>query len=169
MSADETKTPPDGEPEAPDVSSPEQQIGLEILASCVGGRTRMIARVVNAIYDEELRREGLGAGQFFLLALTAFEGRVRPADLQDTLSMNKSTVSRNVSVLVKRGWLRRVDDERGRGYSIELTAKGRSSLPAVHRAWRAAQSRAEEALGSDRFGSLKAIGDSLLKDAGVEI
>ena len=40
------------------LSRTAQAIGSEILGHCVGGRTRLIARVVTAHYDEALRPTG---------------------------------------------------------------------------------------------------------------
>ncbi|MCB1036891.1 MAG: winged helix-turn-helix transcriptional regulator [Acidobacteria bacterium] len=137
-------------------------IGSEILGRCVGGRTRLIARVITAHYDEALRPSGLRAGQLTMLAIAGTVDRVRPAELQELLAMDKSTVSRNVKVVVDHGWLERLDDEAGRGYGLRLTSAGRERLKLALPIWRKAQEEAAELLMPPIFAALKLVGDSLL-------
>ena len=69
----------------------------------------------------------------------AREGRLRQVELARRLRLEKSTVSRLVTNLVTRGWIRRhIADEDGRGVLLELTEAGAG---AAHRLAEARQRR----------------------------
>ena len=69
----------------------------------------------------------------------AREGRLRQVELARRLRLEKSTVSRLVTNLVTRGWIRRhTADEDGRGVLLELTEAGAA---AAHRLAEARQQR----------------------------
>jgi DNA-binding MarR family transcriptional regulator len=69
----------------------------------------------------------------------ARDGRLRQVELARRLRLEKSTVSRLVTNLVTRGWIRRhIADEDGRGVLLELTEAGAS---AAHRLAEARQQR----------------------------
>jgi DNA-binding MarR family transcriptional regulator len=59
------------------------------------------------------------------MAEIARDGRVRQVELARRLRLEKSTVSRLVTNLVRRGWVRRhTADDDGRGVLLELTGAG---------------------------------------------
>ena len=74
---------------------------------------RTLNRAVTALYDEALRPHGLRVGQLNLLVAVARMGTARPGDLCRLLKMDKSTLSRDVEVMRRNGWLE-VDDSAGR-------------------------------------------------------
>jgi DNA-binding MarR family transcriptional regulator len=79
------------------------------------------------------------------LAELARDGRLRQVELGRRLRLQKSTVSRLVTNLTTRGWVRRSGaDDDGRGVTLELTDAG------VQAAARQAEAR------SDRFAALLA-------------
>ncbi len=70
-----------------------------IAGECLGGRMRILNRAVTALYDEALRPHGLRVGQMTLLAAVAQTGTEKPANLCRILSMEKSTLSRDVELM----------------------------------------------------------------------
>src|SRR5262249_58609056 len=84
-----------------------------IAGECLGVRLRTLNRAVTALYDDALRPHGLRAGQLNLLVAIARMGTARPGDLCGVLRMEKSTLSRDVEVLRRKGWLE-VDGSAGR-------------------------------------------------------
>ncbi len=72
---------------------------------------------------------GFDAGVADAHALSELEaGSIRQMDLVDRLGLAKSTVSRVVAGLVKRGWvIREATDSDGRGINLVLTDDGRDA------------------------------------------
>src|SRR5262245_11580675 len=83
-----------------------------IAGECLAVRVRTLNRAITALYDEALRPQDLRVGQLNLLVTIARMGTARPGDLCRFLRMEKSTLSRDVKVLRRNGWLE-VDDSGG--------------------------------------------------------
>ena len=113
-------------------------------------RWRMINRVLAAIYDEELRPFGLKSSQLGLLVAVTKAGPVRRIDLGRYLSLDPSTLTRNLQVMLKHGWIEEAPDGIDqRGAPLKATTKGRKLLEKIAPAWQRAQTRARKMLGSN--------------------
>jgi DNA-binding MarR family transcriptional regulator len=114
---------------------------------CLGVRLRLIHRGVSGIYDEGLRPLGVRVGQMNILIGVAYAGPVKPARLCHVLSMEKSTLSRDVDVLQRKGWVVVEPDSEERGQTLRLSPAGAALLEAALPAWEEAQRKASELLG----------------------
>jgi DNA-binding MarR family transcriptional regulator len=94
----------------------------EVVATCLGYRTRRLARAVTRLYNDRLRPLGLNLTEMNLLAAIAAQGAVQRARLGRAMALEKSTLSRNSSRLVERGWVEVRDHPDGRGVLLALTA-----------------------------------------------
>lgn len=131
------------------MSNPAKAVADEIAGECVMTRWRMTNRVLSAIYDEELRPFGLKSSQLGLLVAVTKAGPVRRIELGRLLSLDPSTLTRNLAVMLKHGWIEDVpDDGDQRGAPLQTTATGRKLLERLAPAWRRAQARAKKKLGS---------------------
>jgi DNA-binding MarR family transcriptional regulator len=127
----------------------------EIIArECIAVRVRALNRAVTAVYDEALRPHGLRAGQLNLLVAIARMGTARPGDVCNLLRMEKSTLSRDVEVMRRNGWLEVDESAGGRARPLRLTHAGQALLEAVLPAWRQAQARAEALIGDQAVAAL---------------
>jgi DNA-binding MarR family transcriptional regulator len=127
-----------------------QNVADQIAGECLMSRWRAMNRVLTAIYDEELRRFHLKSSQLGLLVAVTKAGPVRRIALGRYLSLDPSTLTRNLQVMLKNGWIKEVPDGRDqRGAPLEVTSKGRKLLEGVGPAWQAAQARARKRLGED--------------------
>ena len=111
-------------------------------------RVRALNRAVTALYDDALRPHGLRVGQLNLLVAVARMGTARPGDLCRVLRMDKSTLSRDVEVMRRNGWLE-VEDSGGRSRPLRLSPGGQALLERVVPAWRQAQEQARTLIGDD--------------------
>lgn len=118
-----------------------------IAAECLAVRLRTLNRAVTALYDA-LRPNGLRVGQLNLLVAVARMGTAKPGDLCRLLHMDKSTLSRDVEVLRRHGWLV-ADEAGGRSRPLRITPVGRTLLERVAPAWRQAQEQARKLIGDD--------------------
>ncbi len=131
------------------MSKPAQTVADEIASECVMTRWRMTNRVLAAIYDEELRPFGLKSSQLSLLVAVTKAGPVRRTELGRVLSLDPSTLTRNLAVMLKHGWIEEVpDDGDQRGAPLQTTATGHRLLEKIAPAWRRAQASAKRKLGS---------------------
>src|SRR5436305_5311418 len=96
-----------------------------IAAECIAVRVRALNRAITALYDDALRPHGLRVGQLNLLVAVARMGTARPADLCRVLNMDKSTLSRDVEVMRRNGWLE-VEEGAGRGRPLLIFSDGRA-------------------------------------------
>ncbi len=125
-------------------------IAEQITSNCLMGRTRYLSRVLTGIYDEEVRRFGVQATQVTLLATVKVHGPVRRSDLGRWLHFDSSTLTRNLRVMLDRGWMEEVSDGKdGRGLPLAVTEVGTNLLQALAPAWQKAQQRALHMVGGE--------------------
>lgn len=120
-----------------------------IAKTCIAGRLRLINRVVTNIYDDALRPLGLKISQGNILILTSRMGVVSPVQVCEYLQLDISTLSRNVELMRKNGWLEEVPGEDARSHPFRLTAAGKRLIKESIPAWEKAQAEARELLGDD--------------------
>ena len=114
-----------------------------VVATCLGYQTRKLARAVTRLHNDRLRPLGLNLTEMNLLAAIAAQGSVQPARLGRAMALEKSTLSRNSSRLVERGWVEVRDHPDGRGVLLTLTARGNEMLLRAVPAWKQAQQQAQ--------------------------
>lgn len=119
-----------------------------IARECIAARLRMINRVVTKMFDDALRSHGLRTSQFNILTAIARRGTVAPSPLGAFLRLEKSTLSRDVKLMVSKGWLEKVPGSDARAQNLRVTRAGWSRLSAGSRGWAAAQRRAAAVLGA---------------------
>ena len=120
-----------------------------IAKTCIAGRMRLLNRVITNIYDEALRPFGLKISQGNILIMTGKIGVACPVQICDILQLDVSTLSRNVELMRKNGWLEDVPGEDARSHPFRLTAEGKRLIEQAIPAWEKAQAEARELLGDD--------------------
>lgn len=118
---------------------------------CVLDNARKAARAVSRHYDRLARQVGMTAGQFsVLVAIRQVRARTT-AELADRLSMDRTTLVRNVALLERDGLVvsSLAGDGKAKRYSV--TDRGEALLQEALPLWRKAQKDVEEHLGTDEF------------------
>jgi DNA-binding MarR family transcriptional regulator len=126
----------------------------EIVGNCLAVRVRMLGRAVTSLYDHALEEHGVSIAQVNLMAALGKMGPTSPARIGEVLQLERSTVSRNLSLLMKHGWVEAVSANAKGVREVALTASGRKKIEAVMPAWRMAQQEAADLLG---VGGVKAV------------
>jgi DNA-binding MarR family transcriptional regulator len=130
--------------------SAEAGIVEQISSQCLLGCWRMVNRRLTGIYDAEMRSFGLKSSQLSLLVAVGKAGPVRRTDLGKRLHLDPSTLTRNLQVMLKRGWIEEIpDDLDQRSARLKITGRGRKLLQSIAPAWKRAQARAKEMLGNE--------------------
>src|SRR5262249_28110103 len=140
---------------------PLRRLAFRIARECVCGRLRLINRVINSIYNEALRPLGLRESQLGVLTGIACLEPVKPAKLSQVLWMDKSTVSRDVEVMRRNGWLEVQADTNGRGNEVRVSPKGAALLEKVIPVWQEAQERTLALLGEAGVNALHQAAEAL--------
>jgi DNA-binding MarR family transcriptional regulator len=141
----------------PTKKKPVWELPLDAGSNCVGFRVRMLSRVVSSIYGEAFAPLDLKISQFGVLAMLSRQGAVAAADLCRILMMDKSTASRNLQRMGRRGWISVVDGGGGRGQQISLTREGVQLLRTAYPLWRKAQQEAARRLGAKGLAALTTV------------
>jgi DNA-binding MarR family transcriptional regulator len=128
-----------------------------VATPCLCNALRQASRAVSRLYDEELRAVGLRTTQYSLLRVLARAGQVRQGDLSGLTSLDETTLTRNLRLLVKAGWIavRSGDDRREK--LVTITAAGTAKLAEARPAWERAQTRMQALLPQDTWQGLLAI------------
>jgi DNA-binding MarR family transcriptional regulator len=120
---------------------------LGVSRACLAVRIRKLNREVSAIYDNAFRPFGVTIAQFNLLISIGAHGSVAPSRLAAVLTLEKSTVSRNVEKLLANGWVESFAHKDKRRHLLKLTEKGSVLVEQVTPAWQLAQKEAEKTIG----------------------
>src|ERR1700752_485339 len=131
-------------------STDQPNIVDQIASECLLGHWRKVNRVLSGIYEIEMRDWGLKSSQLNLLVAVAKAGPVRRTDLGKRLHLDPSTLTRNLKIMLKQGWIEeKPDEEDQRSARLKITPKGRKLLESIAPAWKRAQARAMQMLGSE--------------------
>ncbi len=133
----------------------------EVAKGCLLTRSRRIARVVTAIYDEALRPHGVNAPQFSLLVLVAKLNGASRAEIGRENHQERSTLTRNLALLISEGWVEEVVPKGGRSRPILITDAGKELLASAGSAWRSAQGEARQMLGDEGVSAIVRLADHL--------
>jgi DNA-binding MarR family transcriptional regulator len=114
---------------------------------CYCAALRIATRKTTAIYDEALAPAGVGLAQFSLLRKIERGGKLSLSELGRLVSLDRSTVGRNVKVLRRMGLIEIGPGDDHREATVTLAEGGRAILRNGAPLWDAAQRRIETALG----------------------
>jgi DNA-binding MarR family transcriptional regulator len=128
----------------------------EVRNACLGMRVTRLHRVVARVYEQELQTAGLSLPQMEILTvLITAAGPVRQAVLAAKLRAERSTVSRNLALMQKKGWVTVAEiSPTGRTMSVTITGTGVAAFTRASTAWRSAQTAAVRILGADAISVL---------------
>lgn len=134
---------------------------LEMGSACIAMRARVISRVISRIYDEALRPYGIKGSQMSILAVISGFGRVEPSEICRLLQLDTSTLSRNVSRMRSKGWLKAAPRTDRRAHRLELTPEGERIIEEAFSSWQEAQDKVTEALGEENMAAIRKVARTL--------
>ena len=126
-------------------------------ALCFCNALRQASRAVSRLYDEELRGVGLRSTQYSLLRQLSRSGEVRQRDLGGLVTLDETTLTRNLRPLMKRGWVAVRPGQDRREKRFKITAAGVAKLEEARPAWERAQARMQALLPEGTWQGLLAI------------
>jgi len=114
--------------------------------SCKCWALRRASRAVTQHYEASFRGTGLRATQFTLLAILAQTGPLPLTELAAKLGLERTSLTRNLRPLEKRGFVISATDDDQRVRRIAITKKGEKAALAALDAWKQAQSTVDDVL-----------------------
>ena len=130
---------------------------------CTNLKLRQLMRRVAQRYDAEVGQVGLKGTQYSLLSHVIKLGPIRPVDLAASMSIDASTLSRNLKPLIAAGWVTQDAGADARSRLVQATDAGREKREQAQRRWRVAQEGVNAVLGPERVIALHALIDEAMR------
>lgn len=128
--------------------------GSSSTGGCTCFRVRRAARRVTQLYDHYLAGAGLRITQFSLLSHLRAAGPLTMTELADRMSMDRTTLTRNLRPLQRQGFVAiAVGDDRRRR-ELTLTAAGERAYKSGIGQWQKAQRAVFDELGPETVSEL---------------
>ena len=127
---------------------------MEIDRHCVCAHVRKASRALTAYYDKVLAPSGLRVTQLSLLMNIRRLEYATITRLSETMLMDKTTLTRNVRLLEKRGFVRIRTGEDHRVKRIEPTDTGTEIITKARALWHEAQKDIVGKMGKSRMDRL---------------
>jgi len=122
---------------------------------CLCALIRKAGRIVTRNYDKCLKPSGLKVTQLSMLANIAGNPAITVSELAELLLMDQTTVSRNLRILEKSGYIHLKDETSDhRIKRIHLADPGLSKMKEALPLWENAQLDMERALGRESIGMM---------------
>jgi len=122
----------------------------EIGKACVCANLRKASRLISQTYDEFFRPSGLKATQFALLMTVRGFGRATVSRLARWAIMDRTTVTRNLKLLEKKGFIKIEPGKDQRERVVTITNEGINALESGLPFWEKAQDHVAEIIGEDK-------------------
>lgn len=140
-----------------------ERLARAIADDCIGGRIRLLNRVITNLYDRALQPLGITVNQASILVMLSLANQVTAADIGKKLLMEKSTVSRNLDRMKRNGWIEIQTANNSVAQIVTVTVQGESLLTATHTEWAKAQKQAEVLLGKEGVLAVRMLHSTLGK------
>lgn len=129
------------------------------LSRCLVLNTRMAARAVTRRADRKLKPFGVTAAQFNILGALHLRSGRSVTDMADNLAMDRTTLSRNLDVLERKGLVEPLAPTEGVHANSRLSAlteKGGDLVARILPEWRKAQAELRATLQGPDFDTVLA-------------
>jgi DNA-binding MarR family transcriptional regulator len=114
-----------------------------MFTDCYCTQFRRSANALTSIYDDALRPVGLKITQFSLLRALERLGSANLSEIADEVALDKTTISRNLNILIGAGWVETAPDTDARYKVASLSRAGKKILRLAEPYWQRAQARVE--------------------------
>jgi DNA-binding MarR family transcriptional regulator len=121
---------------------------------CACFNLRKAARRITSYYDGILRPSGLKTSQMSMLTALRALAPINMKRLAKVVGMDRTTLTRNLAVLSKRGLVEIQTGPDQRTRTLLLSPAGHAALADAYPLWVEAQRTLQEKLGGDQFESL---------------
>ncbi|MEU3983442.1 MarR family transcriptional regulator [Streptomyces sp. NPDC026672] len=125
------------------------ELAAAMQAGCLGSRVGRLHRMVARRFDQALRPTGVSLPQLEVLGILLRDGPLKPSAVAERLAVERSTISRNLALMERHGWIALDISPSGRVTSAATTDRGVAALASAAGAWATAQRELTEVIGVD--------------------
>ena len=122
--------------------------------SCTCSELRRAARAVTLLYDNAFRSSGLLSTQLGVLHVIYKSDSIRISHLAKELGMDRTTLTRNLSVLQRQGFIKISSGKDNRTRIVTITNKGRTTIAKAIPLWNDVQNKVKEQMGKTLWNEL---------------
>jgi DNA-binding MarR family transcriptional regulator len=121
---------------------------------CTCGELRKAARAITLLYDNAFKSSGLLSTQFNVLQAIHNIDSMRISDLANKLGMDRTTLTRNLSVLERQGFIKISQGKDHRARIVTTTQKGRNAVTKTISLWNEVQHKVKDQMGESSWREL---------------
>jgi len=132
---------------------------------CACAKARQAARVLTQMYDFRLRGVGIEAPQLGLLRTLQKRGPCSQAALCRRCALDKTTMSRNLRLLERNGWVAFSETDDRREHQVTLTPAGRKLIASAKPEWKKAQEALRSAMTAAQWDAMFQAFDTAIRAA----
>jgi len=122
--------------------------------ACTCGEIRRAARAVTLLYDKAFESSGLLSTQLGVLYAIYNSASITISQLAGELDMDRTTLTRNLSVLERRGLINITSGKDHRTRIITITSKGTNSITNAIPLWNEIQRKVKREMGEKAWHEL---------------
>ena len=122
--------------------------------SCTCGELRKAARAVTLLYDNAYKSSGLLSTQLVVLDAICNNDSIRISDLAKQQGLDRTTLTRNLSVLERQGFIKISSGRDHRTRIVTVTQKGRSAVAKALPLWNEVQGKVKQQMGENSWREL---------------
>jgi DNA-binding MarR family transcriptional regulator len=122
---------------------------------CACQSLRRLTRLVTRIYDRELRKAGIEITQFGLLTALATLGEANQKTLSAGFAMDSTTLTRNLALLRRLGWISVRPGKDRRERVFRLTESGKRRIATAQPHWEEAEHRLRKSMGPKNWNEMQ--------------
>jgi DNA-binding MarR family transcriptional regulator len=109
---------------------------------------------VSQLYNEILHPVGIRVTQYSLLVAVKLSGPVLMSKLAEYAVMDRTTLTRNLEILEKQGFVNISSGDDRRTRMVTITKEGLTMLVKAYPLWEQAQARIRESMSPERMNAL---------------
>lgn len=121
---------------------------------CTCSELRKAARAITLLYDNAFKSSGLLSTQFGVLQVLCEVDTIQITDLAGKLGMDRTTLTRNLSVLERDGFIKISQGKDHRTRLITATQKGHIAVSETILMWNEIQCKVKQKLGENSWREL---------------
>lgn len=127
----------------------------EAVAACACNNFRKASRAITQLFDQTLEPSGLRSTQLVILLEIAVAEPTTVPQIAKRLIMDRSTLTRNLKPLMKRGLIKAGTIRERRSQLLTLTPRGHKAVAEAVPLWHRAQTHFVQHLGQKRWRILR--------------
>jgi len=129
---------------------------------CMCATVRRASRALTQSYDDALRPFGLHVTQFSIMQVLSRAGELSQGQLSEVLVTDSTTLTRNLRLMRKRGWIEIRPGKDRRERWLQLSPSGNRELVRATPTWQAVQEELRTRLGEASWRNLRTVSTAVV-------